>query len=405
MRIIILVIIFLSIRVFTFSQVTEFQDKIVDSVIIGFKDKWQIPGISVAIAKDGRLIYAKGFGFADTLNKIPVNPNHLFRMSSCTKTMTALAIMKFVEEKKISIEDYVFGEKGILSTSFYSNIKDSLIYSIKVKHVLYQNVGWPDLDIIGENTASYELNLPIPAGIEENAKFFLLQKQEFAPDTKHRYSNVNYFFLGQIISELSGKAYIDFIMEDFLPLFGIKTAFPAASNIEKKHMNAVIHYDYQGEMLPWVFDTTKLVHESYSNNVLPMLADGAWIMRPLDLVRIILAMDGYDEPKDIISESTLDLMTSLPTQVKSKYAMGLNVIGKRWFHLGAWSWGNAAIWMKTENNVCFVIATNTLPNTGITEEEKYNTMVKFLREMVDLLPKEIENISKYPDKNLFNEYY
>jgi len=48
-----------------YSQVDTFSDKYVDSVVINFKQKWNIPGISVAIAKDGRLIYAKGFGYAD----------------------------------------------------------------------------------------------------------------------------------------------------------------------------------------------------------------------------------------------------------------------------------------------------------------------------------------------------
>lgn len=405
MKKIIIGILILVTNLFSYSQRMEFSEESIDSIIINFKNKWKIPGLSVAMAKEGRLIYARGFGYADTTKKTPVTPNHLFRFSSCTKTMTSLALMQFVENGKISVEDYVFGNKGILNSSLYSNISDSLIYLIKVKHLLRQNVGWPDIDIIGENSASIELNLPIPAGIEENVIYFLLQKQEFNPGSEFRYANVNYLFLGQIISELSGKTYKDYITYDFLPQLGISTVFPSASNINEKHPDAVFHYDYQGEMLPWVFDTTKIVPESYSSNPLPMLADGAWIMRPVDMVRIILAMDGLDYPKDIINKETLSLMTSLNTEIKKKYAMGLYVAGDKWFHQGAWSWGNGAIWMKTKNNFCFAIATNTLPNTGTTEEEKYITMGKFIRELTELIPVEFNTISTSPDLDLFDEYY
>jgi len=392
-------------NILSYSQGIEFSDELIDSTMTNFQDKWKIPGLSVAISKDGRLIYAKGFGYADTTKKTLVTPNHLFRFSSCTKTMTSLAIMQFVENGKISVDDYVFGKNGVLKSSLYSNISDSLVYLIKVKHLLRQNVGWPDLDIIGENTASIELNLPIPAGIEENVKYFLIQKQEFNPGTKFRYANVNYLFLGQIISELSGKTYKDYMIDDFLPQLGISTVFPSASDINDIPPNAVIHYDYQGEMLPSVFDTTKLVPEAYSNNSLAMLADGAWIMRPIDMVRIILAMDGLDNPEDIINKETLGLMTSLNTEIKKPYAMGMYVVRDRWFHSGALSWCNGAIWMKIKDNVCFAIATNTLPNTGNTEEEKYHTMGKFLRELIEFLPKELENISTYPGIDIFDEYY
>ena len=390
---------------FSYSQAKEFSNELIDTTLTNFQNKWKIPGLSIAIAKDGRLIYAKGFGYADTTKKILVTPNHLFRFSSCTKTMTSLALMQLVENGKISVDDNVFGEKGILNSSLYSNITDSLIYLIKVKHLLRHNVGWPDIDIIGENTASIELNLPIPAGIEENVKYFLLQKQEFYPGTQFRYANVNYLFLGQIISELSGKTYKDHIIDNFLPQLGIKTVFPSSSDINDIPPNAVLHYDYQGEMLPWVFDTTKLVPESYSNNSLPMLADGAWVMRPIDMVRIILAMDGLDYPEDIVNNETLELMTSLNTEIKKPYAMGMYVVKGRWFHSGAWSWGNGAIWMKTKNNVCYAIATNTLPNTGTTEEEKYETMARYLRELIELLPDEFNNITSYPNIDLFDEYY
>src|SRR5689334_7859763 len=70
-------------------------------------EKWQIPGASLAVAKDGRLLLAHGYGYAEMERKIPVQPTHLFRFGSMTKTVTAVAILKLVEDGKLKLDDKV----------------------------------------------------------------------------------------------------------------------------------------------------------------------------------------------------------------------------------------------------------------------------------------------------------
>jgi len=70
--------------------------------------QWGIPGASVAIAKDGKLIYARGFGFADVKSAEVVQPYHRFRIASISKPLTATAIFKLIEQHKISLNDKVF---------------------------------------------------------------------------------------------------------------------------------------------------------------------------------------------------------------------------------------------------------------------------------------------------------
>ena len=224
-----------------YPQELDFNDKLIDSTIISFQNKWKIPGISVAIAKDGRLIYAKGFGYADTLKKEPVTPNSLFRIASCSKTITALGIVKLVDENKLYLNDKVFGNDGILNDSLYRNIADDRVYAITVRNLLQHTSGLTDLDIIGENDASYALNLPIPAGKEENIKYMLLQRLDFSPSTEYKYSNFNYLFLGEIINKISGKSYEDYIQSEILKPIGAKTTFRAKSTIEGKMPNEVIY--------------------------------------------------------------------------------------------------------------------------------------------------------------------
>jgi len=383
------------------SQGIEFSDELIDSTVTDFQNKWKIPGLSIAIAKDGRLLYAKGFGYADTLKKEPVTINSLFRIASCSKTITALGIMKLVEDKKIGLDDMVFGKNGILNDSIYKNITDSNVYRITVKNLLQQTVGWPDLDIIGGNDASYALNLPIPAGSKENIKYILLQKHEFAPSTKYRYSNFNYLFLGEIINKISGKSYEEYIQSEILNPIGVRTTFQAKSTIEERMPNEVIYYDYHGETSPSVFDTTIVVPMSYSFNMEPALPEGGWVSRPIDMVKIILAFDGLDKPIDLLKKETINIMTTPPNEIKSKYAMGMKNAGGMWRHTGALSWGTFAMWFKTENNVCFAITCNTLPNTGKNDEEKMESLGLFYKDVFTTFPVVIKKIKNYPDINLF----
>ena len=69
--------------------------------------KYAIPGGAVALVRDGKLIYARGFGYADVENKTPVQPDALFRIASMSKPITSAAIMKLVEEGKLNLDDRV----------------------------------------------------------------------------------------------------------------------------------------------------------------------------------------------------------------------------------------------------------------------------------------------------------
>jgi N-acyl-D-amino-acid deacylase len=69
--------------------------------------KYGIPGGAVAVVRDGKLMYARGFGYADVENKTPVQPDALFRIASISKPITSAAIMRLVEEGKLKLDDRV----------------------------------------------------------------------------------------------------------------------------------------------------------------------------------------------------------------------------------------------------------------------------------------------------------
>src|SRR5436190_14963141 len=75
-----------------------------DREIQEFMSARKVPGGALALVKDGRLVYTRGYGWADRENKIPVKPTSLFRIASISKPFTAVAVLKLIEEQKLGLD-------------------------------------------------------------------------------------------------------------------------------------------------------------------------------------------------------------------------------------------------------------------------------------------------------------
>ena len=71
-------------------------------------EAWGIPGGAVAIVRDGKLVMARGYGLADVEGKEPVHPDSLFRIASISKPVTAVAILKLVQDGHLDLDDKAF---------------------------------------------------------------------------------------------------------------------------------------------------------------------------------------------------------------------------------------------------------------------------------------------------------
>ena len=405
MRTLILIFILLYSFTNTFSQEKTFKDEQIDSTINAFKTKWRIPGISVAIAKGGKLLYAKGFGYADTITKEPVTVNSLFRIASCSKTITAIGILKLIQDKKLNIDDTVFGIKGILNDSIYTNINDGRIKNITVRNLLQQTIGWNTNDVVGDNVASYALKTPYPSKPADIIRYNLQKELDFSPAAAFRYANFNYLVLGEIIKKVTGRSYEAYISSEILQPIGVNTAKTGKTKAEDKSINEVHYYDSDPGLQTSVFDTTKLVPFSYGGFYLEtMYASGGWIARPIDLIKIMLSLDETNTSPGILNQETIKLMTTVPDSINSHYAMGLFVNGNKRYHSGELTWGTSALLFKDDNDICFAVTCNTLFTSKGTDEEMFRAMVAYVKAMHKVIPEALKNIEVYPDINLFDKY-
>ena len=103
--------------------------------------KWEIPGASLAVARDGRLLLARGYGFADRDRKLPVLADSVFRMGSISKTITAVAILRLVEDGRLGLDDKVlpllgeFGPRADVMT-------DQRVRDITIRQLLQHTGGF-----------------------------------------------------------------------------------------------------------------------------------------------------------------------------------------------------------------------------------------------------------------------
>jgi CubicO group peptidase (beta-lactamase class C family) len=96
-----------------------------ESQVDDFRERLKIPGMSAVIIKDQKILWAKGFGFADLEKRIPATPDTLFHLASVTKTFAAILIMQLVEQGKLNLDEPM--------SHYSTDFKDD---SVKIKHLL-----------------------------------------------------------------------------------------------------------------------------------------------------------------------------------------------------------------------------------------------------------------------------
>ena len=150
------------------NPVTQTDMASVDSKVSEFMNLYNIPGASLAISKNGKLVYVKGYGKANVAANENVTPNHRFRLASLSKSYTGIAIMKLIQDGQLTMESNVFGTGGILGNDYGTSPYNANLLNIKVKHLLQHTSGsWGSatggdvIDLIAMYDQPAELNVEV----------------------------------------------------------------------------------------------------------------------------------------------------------------------------------------------------------------------------------------------------
>src|SRR6185436_18989439 len=112
-----------------------------DQSVIDLMKKYNIPGGAIAFAREGKLIYARGFGYADVENKTPVQPDALFRIASVSKPITSAAVMTLIQDGKLKLDDRVAPLIAYLTPAPGATV-DPRWEQITIRHLLDHSGGW-----------------------------------------------------------------------------------------------------------------------------------------------------------------------------------------------------------------------------------------------------------------------
>ena len=182
-----------------FSEDHNFQT--FDQRIPRFLKQQDIAGASIAVAIDGKMVLAKGYGYADKENQLHAEPYHLFRVASISKLITAAGIMKLVENKQISLNQKVFGPHGILNEAPFNNYLDHRVENIEVVHLLNHSGGWTNRwgdPMFMPQVIAKGKGQTLPVSDDDIISFMLGKRLHFTPGTMSSYSNLGYVILGRV---------------------------------------------------------------------------------------------------------------------------------------------------------------------------------------------------------------
>lgn len=311
----------------------------VDQYIAQQMHEQKIPGLSLAVALDGRVIKAKGYGYADLEFRAPVMTDTLFESGSIGKQFTATAVMMLVEEGKIGLEDKI--------TKYFPDAPASW-NDITIRELLSHQSGIA-------NYTNGTMDFRKDYTEDQLMKLAESLPLDFPPGTDWSYSNTGYVVLGILIHRVSGEFYGDFLHRRIFAPLEMKTRVISESDIIPNRASGYKLVKGQWKNEDWVSPT------------LNTTADGSLYFTALDLTKWDQAL----YTTQLLKQASLDEMWTI-----QKYQAGPNKgkpnkgnYGFGWFinsmnghklieHDGAWQGFTDAISRYVDDKLTVIVLTN-----------------------------------------------
>jgi D-alanyl-D-alanine carboxypeptidase len=271
----------------------------IDNFVQSRIQKRHIPGVSVAIVRDGKLVRANGYGLANVELSVPATERTVYQLASVTKTFTATAVMMLVEEGKLKLDDKITALLRDLPAAWEK---------VTVSHLLNHTSG------IKSYTSTKDFFKHSRKDFSQREILDLVAKEplEFAPGEKWRYNNSGYFLLGMLIEKVTGKKYGEFLDERIFKPLGM-------TQTRVNDLHAVIPNRAQG----YTWDGKQIRNGEYVSPTQPFSA-GMLVSSVADLVKWDAALC----TETLLKRSTLEQMwtpTKLTKGEPANYGFGWEV--------------------------------------------------------------------------------
>jgi N-acyl-D-amino-acid deacylase len=341
----------------------------VDDLMVLMVTKFKLPGAVLAVARDGKLLYARGFGYADVDKKEEMKADALFRISSISKPFTAVAIMQLIDRGKLKLDDKVMTVLGLKPPPPRFKF-DERWKKITIRHLLEHRAGWDSNRsrdplfysplVVRDMGARFH-----PATPALTIQWMLRQPLDFDPGEKFVYSNFGYCLLGRVIEKLTKKKYEEHVKKEVLAPLGITRMRQGRSLLAYRAKGEVrYHSDKKmGAILgPELGRPAPIPYGGFCLET--MDSASGWLASASDLVRFACA---FEEPKKckLLEPATAESLFERPAgeDKPAYYAKGWLVRpfegGKRTYWHDASLEGLSAMLTRRADGITFAVLFNS----------------------------------------------
>ena len=306
----------------------------VDDYIRSEMAQRRIPGIALAIVRDGKPVKTAAYGLCNLELNVPVKPETVFEIGSITKQFTAAGIMMLAEEGKLSVDDKI---------AMHLRNVPSTWTNVTIRHLLTHTSGiksYTGLD-------GYQLTKHLTQA--QFIKAIGQEPLEFAPGQSWKYCNTGFSLLGYIIENVSGRNYWDFLSRRIFQPLGMNTTTNRLPGL-------VIPNRASG------YEQTNHVHINRDYDLTEVFSAGAIASTVGDLAKWSSALDGTNLLK-AASKEQMWTPAKLPDGKSTKYGFGWYVDTleghKNIGHGGSTSGFSATIQRFPDDKLAIIILTNT----------------------------------------------
>jgi N-acyl-D-amino-acid deacylase len=367
-----------------------------DAVMRTIIDRHGLPGAALALAREGRLILAKGYGWADLARSEQVQPGTRFGLASLSKPITAVATLKLIEKGKLRLNDSVFDLLSHIKPPQGTRI-DNRLRTVTVHQCLNHSGGW-DRAIRGDPAMwepqicrAYGVRPPLTA--QQFISFAWTLPLDFPPGSESKYSNVGYIILGEVVATVAKQPYPRFVHDNVLKPMGIPNV--EVHRLDGRYLAGEAIRYLPGTLIPLPAMRMPMVD-----------ATGGWSGSVVDMVRFLTNLDG-SRGEPILAEKTRDLMLAPPTKPLRPRENG-TYVGLGWDSVIPE--GKARGYYKDGSYEGMRTYMKRLPN-GVNWAMLFNASMEFdttdmrlIARTVQEIRQVIERVGKFPNVDYFKEY-
>jgi CubicO group peptidase (beta-lactamase class C family) len=349
-----------------------------------------IPGLSLAIAHEGHLVYARGFGYADTSDGEVAHAQHRWRIASTSKTICAVSALRALEDSAAwSLDSKAFGSGALFGTDYGTLAYSTWEKEITLRQLMNMTAGWNSQGKLWYyDEPSYGTNHAAIIGYQLDSV-----PVNWQPGTWDCYNNFNYQVAARIPEKITGQLFENYTKTEVFDPCGITSMVLGERTAAERKFNEVAYYEGDQWGSP--------------ENIWPARMDGStgWITKPSDLLLLSRRIDGNPRHKDIIGSyalSQMQLGNGLQSCSGGYSGYGLGWYpstrnGKTWWqHNGAMAGTQAILVVSDDGSQAFAYACNSVHSSDWPSGTFRNTIL-------DLMDA-IDDANAWPNIDLFGKY-